>query len=172
MAVRTGGQAGRVVSTVLFTDIVGSTEQAVRLGDRAWNELLELHDRVARRVVTDNGGQVVKHTGDGMLATFEYPNQAIAAALRLRQELGERDLQIRAGIHSGEIELRRRDVGGIAVHIASRVMSAAEPSEVLVSRTVRDLVTGSGHAFTDRGNHQLKGLPGDWELYAVESRNL
>ncbi|MGH8951104.1 MAG: adenylate/guanylate cyclase domain-containing protein [Acidimicrobiia bacterium] len=169
LAMRSGGQAGRVVSTVLFTDIVGSTELAAGLGDRRWAEVLDLHDRTSRRVVVDNGGQVVKQTGDGTLATFDTPNQAIAAAWALREELGQQDLLIRAGLHSGEIELRRRDVGGIAVHIASRVMGAAAPGEILVSRTVRDLVGGSKVEFSDRGASPLRGLEGEWELYAVDA---
>lgn len=168
LAARSGGQAGRVVSTVLFTDIVGSTELAARLGDRRWADILDLHDRASRQVVVAKGGRVVKQTGDGMLATFDTPNQAIAAAWTLRQELGEHDLQIRAGLHSGEIELRGRDVGGIAVHIASRVMAAAAPGEILVSRTVRDLAGGSTVAFSDLGASPLKGLEGEWDLYAVD----
>jgi class 3 adenylate cyclase len=168
LAARSGGQAGRVVRTVLFTDIVGSTELASRLGDRKWAELLDLHDRTSRLAVEGKGGHVVKQTGDGMLAIFDTPNQAIAAGWKLRQELGEHDLQVRAGLHSGEIELRGRDVGGIAVHIASRVMAAAAPGEILVSRTVRDLAGGSKVVFSDRGTGPLKGLEGEWELYAVD----
>ncbi len=166
-AALTGGQAGRVVRTVLFSDIVDSTEQAARIGDRRWGQLLDGHDQISRKVVEANRGAVVKLTGDGMLAVFETPNEGIAAARSLRDELRGWDLQVRAGLHSGEIELRGRDVGGIAVHIASRVMAAASPSEILVSRTVRDLATGSGVVLTDRGTHRLKGLEGEWELFAV-----
>lgn len=175
LAARTGGQSGRVMGTVLFTDIVGSTEHAARLGDRAWGELLDAHDRIARRVIKTHRGTMVKHTGDGLLAVFDAPYDGIDAVGGLREELAEQHLQIRAGLHTGEIELRGRDIGGIAVNIASRVMAAAEPSEILVSRTVRDLVTGSGLVFSARGTHRLKGLEGDWELFAVGttgSRNL
>jgi class 3 adenylate cyclase len=132
----------RVLATVLFTDIVGSTEQASRLGDRRWRELLDVHDELARRLVEEFGGQLVKTTGDGILATFDGPGRAVRCAAALGDELAGIGVQLRAGLHAGEVELRDGDVGGIAVHIAARVMAAAQPGEVLTSRTVRDLVAG------------------------------
>ena len=157
----------RVLATVLFTDIVGSTERAAGLGDRRWRELLQVHDDLGRRLVEEWGGRVVKTTGDGLLATFDGPGRAIAGAVALRDQVGDIDMAIRAGLHAGEVELRDGDVGGIAVHIAARIMAEAAPGEVLVSRTVRDLVAGSDRVLTDRGSHPLKGVDGDWELFAV-----
>jgi class 3 adenylate cyclase len=157
----------RVLATVLFTDIVGSTEQASRLGDRRWRELLEVHDELARRLVEEFGGQLVKTTGDGILATFDGPGRAIRCAAALREELGGIGLQIRAGLHTGEVELREGDVGGIAVHLAARVMAAAGPDEILTSGTVRDLIIGSNITVEDRGPHALKGMERPWELFAV-----
>jgi class 3 adenylate cyclase len=157
----------RVLATVLFTDIVGSTEQAGRLGDRRWRELLAVHDELARRVVEEFQGQLVKTTGDGILATFDGPGRGIRCAAALRDELGGIDLQIRAGLHTGEVELRDSDIGGIAVHLAARVMAAAGSGEILTSRTVRDLVVGSNIMVEDRGAHALKGIDGTWQLFAV-----
>jgi class 3 adenylate cyclase len=157
----------RVLATVLFTDIVGSTEQAARLGDRRWRELLGVHDDLGRRLVEQWGGRVVKTTGDGLLASFDGPGRAIGCAVALRDQLGDIDLRIRAGLHAGEVELRGDDVGGIAVHIAARIQAEAGPGEILVSRTVRDLVTGSGIALEDRGTHTLKGLSDPWQLFAA-----
>jgi class 3 adenylate cyclase len=165
--VRATVPATRVLATVLFTDIVASTERAADLGDRRWRELLQVHDDLGRRLVEHWGGRVVKSTGDGILATFDGPGRAIACAVTLRDQLGDIDVAIRAGLHAGEVELREDDVGGIAVHIAARILAAADPGEVLVSRTVRDLVAGSDRALTDRGTHRLKGVDGDWELFAV-----
>jgi class 3 adenylate cyclase len=159
----------RVLATVLFTDIVASTERAAELGDRRWRELLQVHDDLGTRLVEQWGGRVVKSTGDGLLATFDGPGRAIAAAVALRDQLADIDLQIRAGLHAGEVELRGDDVGGIAVHIAARIMAQAGPGDVVVSRTVRDLVAGSDRDLEDRGSHQLKGVAGDWQLYAVPS---
>ena len=159
--------ARRLLATVLFTDIVGSTERASELGDRRWSELLDLHDRLVTQHVVDAGGRVVKRTGDGMLARFEQPGDAISAAVKLRAALAERGIHIRAGLHTGEIEVREDDVVGIAVHLASRIEAEADPDEVLVSRTVRDLVTGASFVFEDRGVHSLKGIDGDWRLFAV-----
>ena len=159
--------ADRVLATVLFTDIVGSTEQAGRLGDRRWRELLEVHDELARRVVEEFGGQLVKTTGDGILASFDGPGRGIRCAAALRDELGGIGLQIRVGLHTGEVELRDADVGGIAVHLAARVMAAAGPGEILTSRTVRDLVVGSDITLEDRGPHALRGIEGSWQLFAV-----
>jgi len=159
--------ATRVLATVLFTDIVASTERAAELGDRRWRELLQVHDDLGTRLVEQWGGRVVKSTGDGLLATFDGPGRAIAGAVALRDQLADIDVQIRAGLHAGEVELRGDDVGGIAVHIAARIMAEAGPGEVVVSRTVRDLVAGSDRHLEDRGTHQLKGVAGDWQLFAV-----
>ena len=161
-------QPTRVLATVLFTDIVGSTQRAGELGDRRWRELLNVHDDLSRRLVEEFGGRLVKTTGDGMLATFEGPGQAIHSTAALREELAGIGIQLRAGLHTGEVELRDDDdVGGIAVHVAARVMAAADPGEILVSRTVRDLVAGSDITVEDRGMHPLKGIEGDWQLLAV-----
>jgi class 3 adenylate cyclase len=156
-----------VLATVLFTDIVGSTERAARLGDRRWRELLGAHDDLARRVVEEFQGQLVKTTGDGILATFDGPGRGIGCAAALRDELRGLGLRIRAGLHTGEVELRDGDVGGIAVHLAARVMATAGAGEILVSRTVRDLVVGASIAVEDRGSHALKGIEGAWQLFAV-----
>jgi class 3 adenylate cyclase len=156
-----------VVRTVLFTDIVDSTRHAAEMGDRRWKELLDRHDLAARRLVERFGGRMVKQTGDGLLATFETPGEGIQCAAALQQELRTDGIEIRAGLHAGEVDLRGRDVGGIGVHIASRVMSVAAPGEILVSRTVRDLASGSQISFEDRGAHELKGVGGDWQLFAV-----
>jgi class 3 adenylate cyclase len=157
----------RVLATVLFTDIVGSTERATELGDRRWRELLEVHDDLGRRLVEQWGGRVVKSTGDGLLATFDGPGRAIGCAVALRDELGDIDLRIRAGLHAGEVEVRGDDLGGIAVHIAARILDQAGPGEILVSRTVRDLVAGADRTLVDRGTRRLKGVEGDWQLFAV-----
>lgn len=157
----------RVLATVLLTDVVGSTEHAVRLGDRRWKELLATHDTIVSSELERFRGREIKSTGDGVLATFDGPGRAIRCALALRDALRPVSIEIRAGLHSGEIELRGEDVGGIAVHIAARVAGAAGVGEVLVSRTVCDLVAGSGIEFEDRGEHELKGVPGTWRLFAV-----
>jgi class 3 adenylate cyclase len=159
----------RVLATVLFTDIVSSTERAASLGDRAWRELLAKHDRITRREVERERGSVVNSTGDGVLASFDGPARAILAASRIRDALSELGLQVRAGVHTGECERIGEDLGGIAVHIGARVGSTAGPGEVLVSQTVRDLVVGSALEFEDRGIRELKGVPGEWRLYAVRS---
>jgi class 3 adenylate cyclase len=161
------GQARRLLATVLFTDIVGSTERAQVVGDQRWRELLDVHDELARRLVTDEGGRLVKRTGDGILAVFDGPGRGIRCALALREQLRDVGIEIRAGLHTGELDLRDDDVGGIAVHIGARIMAAAGPGEVLVSRTVRDLVAGSGIALEDRGTHTLKGLSDPWQLFAA-----
>ncbi|HTU38931.1 MAG TPA: adenylate/guanylate cyclase domain-containing protein [Acidimicrobiales bacterium] len=157
----------RVLATVMFTDVVGSTELAVRLGDRHWKEALALHDTVISSELERFRGREVKSTGDGVLATFDGPGRAIRCAQSIRDALRPSGIEIRAGLHSGEIELRGDDVGGIGVHIAARVAAAAGPSEVLVSRTVSDLVSGSEIEFEDRGDHELKGVPGTWKLFSV-----
>jgi class 3 adenylate cyclase len=165
--VRRIAEPTRVLAAVLFTDIVGSTEQAARLGDRRWRQLLDIHDELAARLVQEAGGRLVKTTGDGILATFDGPARGIRCAAEFRDELRGMGLQLRAGIHAGEVELRDGDVGGIAVHIAARVMAAAGPGEILASRTVHDLVVGSGLALEDRGTHPLKGVEGSWQLFMV-----
>lgn len=158
----------RVLATVLFTDIVGSTERAAQLGDGAWRSLLERHDHLVREAVERHRGRFVKSLGDGALAVFDGPSRAISSATTIRDRVRELDLEIRAGLHTGECELLPDDdVGGLAVHIGARVSSLAGPSEVLVSSTVRDLIVGSGLALTDRGEHDLKGVPGPWRIYAV-----
>jgi len=157
----------RVLSTVLFTDIVSSTEQAAALGDRRWREVLNVHDELAHRLVEEFGGRLVKTTGDGILATFDGPGRAIKCAAALRDELAGIGVRIRAGLHTGEVELRDSDVGGLAVHIAARVMAAAAPGEPLTSRTVQDLVVGSDIVLEDRGTHRLKGVADPWQLYTV-----
>jgi class 3 adenylate cyclase len=154
---------------VLFTDIVGSTERAREVGDRRWGELLDLHDRLARELVGQLDGRLVKSTGDGILALFDRPGRAIRCATGLRDRLRGSGVEIRAGVHTGEVQLRGDDVGGIAVHFAARVMAAAGPGEVLVSGTVHDLVAGSDHVLEDRGAHTLKGLSGEWRLFAVRA---
>jgi pimeloyl-ACP methyl ester carboxylesterase len=159
----------RVLSTVLFTDIVGSTEQAASLGDRGWRELLDRHDAIVRRAIAAEEGSAIKSTGDGFLATFTGPARGISAARSIVEQLRPLDLDVRAGLHTGEVELRDSDVGGMAVHIGARVAASAGPGEVLVSSTVKDLVVGSGIEFDDRGSAELKGVPGEWRLYAVSS---
>jgi class 3 adenylate cyclase len=161
-------QTDRQLSSVLFTDIVGSTQTAASLGDRRWKELLAQHDRLSRQEVERVRGRFVSSTGDGIVATFDGPSRAIRCALELGRVLHPTGLRIRAGIHTGEIELREGDdIGGIAVHIAARVMGEAAPGEVVCSRTVKDLVVGSEFAFVDRGAFELKGVPDEWLLYAV-----
>jgi class 3 adenylate cyclase len=164
---RRPAEPSRVLATVLFTDIVASTEQAGRLGDRRWRELLAVHDEAARGVVEEFQGQLIKTTGDGILATFDGPGRGIRCAAAFRDELRGIGLQIRAGMHTGEVELRDGDVGGIAVHIAARVMAAAGSGEILISRTVRDLVVGATITVEDRGPHALKGIEDSWQLFAV-----
>ena len=157
----------RVLATVLFTDIVGSTERATEMGDRRWRDLLDRHDEVSRREVVRQGGKLVKTTGDGILATFDGPARAIRSAAAIRDDLARSGVQLRFGLHAGEVEVRGEDVGGIAVHIAARVMALAQPGEVLVSGTVKGLVAGSELAFEDRGVHELKGIPDQWPLHAL-----
>lgn len=157
----------RVLATVVFTDIVESTDQAARLGDAAWRRLLDEHDALVRREAGTHGGRLVKSTGDGSLVTFDAPGKALRFSQRLRDALEPGGLVLRIGVHTGEVERRGHDVGGIAVHIAARVEAAAAPGEVLASRTVKDLVAGSGFCFDSRGSHRLKGVPDEWELFAV-----
>lgn len=157
----------RLLATVLFTDIVGSTEQASVLGDRAWMAHLEQHDQAIDRQLARFGGHLVKRTGDGALATFDGPARAVQCAVAIRDALRQLGIDVRIGLHTGEIERRGDDVAGIAVHLAQRVQAIAHPGEVLVSRTVVDLVVGSDLHFVDRGEHELKGLPGMWRLFLV-----
>jgi class 3 adenylate cyclase len=157
----------RVLATVLLTDIVGSTDRATAIGDREWRELLDRHDAIVHRQLERHRGRLVKSTGDGALATFDGPARAISCALELRDALRAIGLDVRAGIHTGEIELRGSDVAGVAVHTAARVSALAVAGEVLVSKIVTDLVTGSGIRFEDRGEHELKGIPGEWRLFTV-----
>ncbi len=157
----------RILATILFTDITGSTELVGRIGDRAWHALLDQHDRVVARQVDRFGGRVVASTGDGVLARFDGPARGIRCAEQIAEGLRPLGVRIRAGVHTGEIELRGEDVAGLGVVIARRVCDLAEADEVLVSRTVKDLVTGSQISFTSRGEHTLKGIPERWELYAV-----
>src|ERR1700730_6654928 len=158
----------RVLSTVLFTDVVGSTERAVDLGDARWRELLRSHDERVRSQLERFQGREVNTTGDGFLATFDGPARAIRCAVAIRDAVGALGLEVRAGVHTGEVEMRDDDISGIAVHLAARVAATAAAGEVLVSRTVVDLVAGSGLTFVDRGEHTLKGVPGEWRLFAVE----
>lgn len=164
---RTLAPSSRMFATVLFTDIVGSTEQVSSLGDRYWKDLLENHDRAVERQLRRYGGHLVKNTGDGVLAIFDGPARAVQCAGAVREAVQQLGLQIRAGLHAGEIERRGEDVSGIAVHLAQRVQGRAQPGEILVSRTVVDLVAGSDLRFDDRGEYGLKGVPGSWRLFSV-----
>jgi pimeloyl-ACP methyl ester carboxylesterase len=157
----------RVLATMLFTDIVESTRTASEVGDRRWRELLDAHDAVVRRQLDRFRGRAVKQTGDGHLAAFDGPARAIRCGLAIRDGVRPLGLSVRVGIHTGEVELRGEDLTGISVVTAARVMAAAGDEEVLVSQTVRDLVAGSGHEFEDRGEHELKGVPGGWRLWQV-----
>jgi class 3 adenylate cyclase len=159
--------ADRVLSTILFTDIVGSTAKAAALGDAAWKELLGEHDSVVRRALSKHRGTEVDRTGDGFLATFDGPARAVRCAREIADDVHDLGIEIRAGCHTGEIELADDGIRGIAVHIAARVMAAAGTSEVFVSSTVKDLVGGSGLSFEERGTHTLKGVPGEWRLFAA-----
>ena len=159
----------RVLATVLFTDIVDSTRQAAAAGDRRWRELLDTHDEIAVNEVERFRGRRVKTLGDGMLAMFDGPARGVHCAEGVRDAAGALGLEIRAGLHVGECELRGDDIGGLAVHIGARIAALADPGEILVSRTVRDLVAGSELRFADRGEHELKGVPDCWSLYAVRA---
>jgi class 3 adenylate cyclase len=159
----------RVLATVLFTDIVDSTGSAAQLGDQRWRELLEGHRKGVRDALARHGGREVKTLGDGFLVSFDGPARGIRCAREIVDASNELGIQVRAGMHTGECEVMGDDLGGIAVHIAARVSALAEPSEVLVSRTVKDLVAGSGIEFTDRGVHELKGIPESWDLHAAHA---
>ena len=169
----TGHQAevadDRVLATVLFTDIVDSTRRAAEMGDRDWHALLDAHDAVVRSQLSRFRGREVNTAGDGFLAMFDGPQRAIRCAMAIRDAVQALGIQVRAGLHTGECEVRGDDIGGIGVHIGARVSALAGPDDVLVSSTLRDLVIGSGLEFEDRGAHQLKGVPGEWRLFAVAS---
>jgi len=165
--VRSGFDAERVLATIVFTDIVGSTERAALLGDDRWRDLLDNHDTIVRHQLQRFGGREVNTAGDGFVATFASPSAAIACADEIVDAVRVLDIEVRAGIHAGEVEVRGADVAGMAVHIGARVAALAGPSEVLVSSTVRDIVTGSRRTFAERGEHELKGVPGQWRLYAL-----
>jgi len=165
--VRRGAEPDRLLATVLFTDIVGSTERVAEVGDSRWRELLEAHHRIVRGELERFRGREIDTAGDGFLATFDGPARAIRCACSIRDSVRSLGIEIRAGLHTGECELVGEKVAGIAVHTAARVNGLARPSEVLVSSTVKDLVAGSGIAFAERGEHELKGVPGHWLLYAV-----
>jgi class 3 adenylate cyclase len=169
----TGQQAevpdDRVLATVLFTDIVDSTRRAAEMGDRDWHALLDAHDAVVRSQLARFRGREVNTSGDGFLAMFDGPQRAIRCAMAIRNAVQALGIQVRAGLHTGECEVRSDDIGGIAVHIGARVSSLAGANDVLVSSTLRDLVIGSGLQFEERGTHQLKGVPGEWRLFAVAS---
>ena len=169
----TGHQAevadDRVLATVLFTDIVDSTRRAAEMGDRDWHALLDAHDAVVRSQLARFRGREVNTSGDGFLAMFDGPQRAIRCAMAIRDAVQSLGMEVRAGLHTGECEVRGDDIGGIGVHIGARVSALAGPNEVLVSSTLRDLVIGSGLEFEDRGAHQLKGVPGEWHIFAVAS---
>ncbi|WP_354218094.1 MULTISPECIES: adenylate/guanylate cyclase domain-containing protein [unclassified Bradyrhizobium] len=157
----------RILATVMFTDIVDSTRQAAEMGDQRWRGRLDEHDALARQFIDRHRGNLVKTTGDGVLATFDGPGRAIRCALSFSSAARQIGLPVRAGLHTGEIEMRGGDIGGIAVHAVARVMSQSGPDEVLVSRVVTDLVAGAGLRFSERGSYELKGLPGKWDLFAA-----
>ena len=159
----------RVLATVLFTDIVDSTRSAAEMRDRRWRVLLDSHDHLAQQLVGEHRGTLIKSTGDGILATFDGPGRAVRCALAFGSACLQIGLPLRAGLHTGEIEVRDNDIGGIAVHAAARVMAKSTANEVLVSRVVTDLVAGAELKFRDRGSHELKGLPGRWDLFAAFS---
>jgi class 3 adenylate cyclase len=158
-----------MIATVLFTDIVGSTERAVSLGDRKWSDVLERHHALVRAELGRHRGREIDTAGDGFLATFDGPARAVRCACAIRDAVRGVGLDVRAGVHTGEVQLRGDGVAGIAVHAGARIASLAGPGEVLVSRTVTDLTAGSGLVFEPRGEHDLKGVPGPWQVYAVAS---
>ena len=160
--------ADRALTTILYTDMVASTEWAATLGDRRWRNVVETHLTVSQTIIDQHRGRLVRTTGDGVLATFDGPGRAIRCALALKGAIRTLGIEIRAGLHTGEVEVMGDDVGGIAVHLAARVMAAAGPGEVLVSSAVPPLMVGSGIEFDDRGERELKGVPGSWKLFAVD----
>jgi class 3 adenylate cyclase len=164
---RQAPETDRVLATILFTDIVGATERARVLGDRAWKDLLEEHHAIVRRELTAYRGREIDTAGDGFMASFDGPARAVRCARAVEAAVRPTGVEIRAGIHTGECEVMGVKLAGIAVHVAARVAAAARSGQVLVSRTVKDLVAGSGIEFEDLGDHRLKGLPGEWRLYAA-----
>ena len=165
--VRRGPDSDRILATVLFTDIVGSTELAARLGDRTWHDLLESHHALVRMELSRFRGREIDTAGDGFLAAFDGPARAVRCALSIRDAVRQLGIEIRAGLHTGEIELAGDKIRGIAVHIGARIAATGKAGEVLVSRTVKDLTAGSGIQLSERGSHALKGVPGEWELFAA-----
>jgi class 3 adenylate cyclase len=157
----------RALAAILFTDIVGSTERAAAVGDREWRYLIESHDAVVRTIVAQHQGRLIRTTGDGMLATFDGPGRAIRCATALRDSLRTLGLEIRAGLHTGEVELTGADIAGIGVHIAARVLDHASSGQLFVSAAIPMLVAGSGIQFEDKGEYELKGVPGVWRLYGI-----
>ncbi len=164
---RTGKDPDRLLTTLLFTDIVESTTQAAERGDRRWRDLLDQHHALVRAQLERYAGREVSTTGDGFFASFASPTQAVRCALDVAKAVAALGVQIRAGVHTGEVEVRGDDLGGLAVHIAARVSAAAGAGEVVVSSTVKDLLAGTEVAFEDRGEHELKGVPGSWRLFAA-----
>jgi pimeloyl-ACP methyl ester carboxylesterase len=157
----------RILATVLFTDIIDSTRSAAEMGDQTWRRMLDSHDQLAKQIVEKHRGNLIKTTGDGILATFDGPGRAVRCALAFAAAAKQIGLPLRSGLHTGEIEVRGRDIGGIAVHAPARVMAKSQNGETLVSRVVTDLVAGAGLKFSERGAHELKGLPGRWDLFAA-----
>src|SRR5205823_4267033 len=162
-----GSETDRALATVMFSDIVSSTERVAQIGDRRWRDVLDRHDALIRDELRRHGGREVKTTGDGFLALFDAPARAIRCAVEIRDALHADGIDVRIGLHSGEVELRGGDVGGIAVHLGARIAATAAAGEVVVSSTVKDLVAGSGIGFADRGERALKGVPDRWRLFAV-----
>jgi DNA-binding NarL/FixJ family response regulator len=162
-----GSTADRILATVMFSDIVSSTERAAEIGDRRWRDVLDRHDELVRKQIGNHGGREIKTTGDGFLALFDAPARAIRCAISIREALQAVGVDVRIGLHSGEVELRGNDVGGIGVSIGARVAASGSAGDVVVSSTVRDLVAGSGIEFADLGRHALKGVPDEWQLFAV-----
>jgi DNA-binding NarL/FixJ family response regulator len=163
----TGSSAERILATVMFSDIVSSTERAAEIGDRRWRDVLDRHDELVRAELGAHGGREIKTTGDGFLALFDAPARAIRCAVAIRDRLRAVGLDVRIGLHTGEVELRGSDVGGMAVNIGSRVAERGSSGDVVVSSTVRDVVAGSGIGFIDRGEQTLKGVPDPWRLFVV-----
>ncbi len=167
---RGGLDAERVLTTIVFTDIVGSTQRAAELGDLRWHDLLDNHDRIVRHQLQRFAGREVNTAGDGFVATFTSPSVAITCAEAIVDAVRTLGIEVRVGIHAGEVEVRGADIAGMAVHIGARVAALAGPGEVLVSSTVREIVTGSRRSFTERGDHELKGVPGRWRDLCAGSR--
>ncbi|HUF84162.1 MAG TPA: adenylate/guanylate cyclase domain-containing protein, partial [Acidimicrobiia bacterium] len=166
--VREPAEPDRVLATVLFSDIVGSTQQATALGDRRWRDVLDAHDLAVRRQLERFRGREIKTTGDGFVATFDGPARAIRCGSAIREAARGAGVDVRVGLHTGEVDLRGEDIGGVAVHVAQRVCALAAAGDVLVSGAVPLLVAGSGIEFAERGTHELKGLPGVWQVFAAQ----